>query len=383
MTFHLSNLTQELKKIQEQIATGKRINKPSDDPIGASRAMRLRKALSQIDQYEKNIQFGSTWLNVTDVALKTIQQFLSQAVDVASQMSIGTGTTGERQAAAQSIQNLLNQIIQVGNTQLDGRSIFAGFQDRSPAYSNDLLILPASAEPGNSPAYTGTVASSGAYTGVSGKSYMVEVTTGGAVGVALFRVSEDGGVTWGPDDAFTTATSPTAIYQFADLGVQIAFSDSGTLTAGDRFSIDVSRYQGDSGEIEIVTSHSSRVDVNLTGNEVFGPTGNDLFDVLTGLKNGLETNDRTAIQASMASLVRFQTNLIGLRSEVGSRQERIGVYKKILSELDLNHSNRLSEVEGIDIAQVATLLQVKQVFYESALYSANQLLRLNFVDFMR
>lgn len=383
MTFHLSNLTQELKKIQEQIATGKRINKPSDDPIGASRAMRLRKALSQIDQYEKNIQFGSTWLNVTDVALKTIQQFLSQAVDVASQMSIGTGTTGERQAAAQSIQNLLNQIIQVGNTQLDGRSIFAGFQDRSQAYSNDLLILPASAEPGNSPAYTGTVASSGAYTGASGKSYMVEVTTGGAVGVALFRVSEDGGVTWGPDDAFTTATSPTAIYQFADLGVQIAFSDSGTLTAGDRFSIDVSRYQGDSGEIEIVTSHSSRVDVNLTGNEVFGPTGNDLFDVLTGLKNGLETNDRTAIQASMASLVRFQTNLIGLRSEVGSRQERIGVYKKILSELDLNHSNRLSEVEGIDIAQVATLLQVKQVFYESALYSANQLLRLNFVDFMR
>ena len=95
ISFQLSNLTAELKKIQEQIATGKRINKPSDDPIGTTHAMRLRKVLSQIEQYGQNIEHGSSWLEVTDVALGTFKKLISQAIDVASQMSVGTGSAGE------------------------------------------------------------------------------------------------------------------------------------------------------------------------------------------------------------------------------------------------------------------------------------------------
>jgi flagellar hook-associated protein 3 FlgL len=265
INFHLSNLTEELKNIQEQIATGKRINKPSDDPIGITRAMRLRKVLSQIDQYGENIQHGSSWLEVTDVALGTIRQFISQAIDVVSQMSVGTGSAGERQSATQEIQSILEQLVQIGNTQLNGRYIFSGYQDDSAPFTDDLTILPTSPDPGNNPGYTGVTTSSGTYTGLDSRQYVVEITTSGGVGVARYRVSEDGGATWGPDDAFVTSTSPTPVYQSTDMGVQIAFSDSGTLTAGDRFSIDVSRYQGDSGEIEIVVGSSSQIEINLTG----------------------------------------------------------------------------------------------------------------------
>lgn len=377
ISFRLSNLTEELKNIQEQIATGKRINRPSDDPIGTTQALRLRKVLSQIDQYGENIQHGSSWLKVTDVALGTIHQFISQAIDVVSQMSVGTGSAGEREAAAQNIQSIIEQMVQIGNTQLNGRYIFSGYQDNSSAFTDDLTIHPTSADPGNNPGYNGTATSSGTYTGLYGRQYVVEITTGGGVGVARYRVSEDGGETWGPDDAFATSTTPTPVYQSADLGVEIAFTDSGTLTIGDRFSIDVSRYQGDSGEIKIVTGNSSQVEINLTGHEIFGEAGSDLFNVLTGLKNALEADDLTGIQASMGPLVQFQNRMIGHRAELGSRQERIEVCKKILSDLDLRYTNQLSETEGLEMTQAITLLQVKQTLYESALYSASEILNLN------
>jgi len=382
ISFRLSNLTEELQKIQEQIATGKKINMPSDDPIGITQALRLRKVLSQIDQYGENIQHGSSWLKVTDVALGTIRQLISRAIEVASQMSIGTGTAGQRQGAAQEVQSILEQMVQMGNTQMNGRYIFSGYRNNLPAFSDGLAIRPASSDPGNDPAYTGTATSSGAYTGLNGRPYVVEVTTGGAVGAARYRVSEDGGATWGPDDAFATSTSPTPVYQSVDLGVRIAFTDSGTLTPGDRFSIDVTRYQGDSGEIEIVTGSSSKIEINLTGNDLFGEVGNDLFDVLAGLKNALETDDLTGIQASLGPLVQFETDMIGHRVDIGSRMERIESSKKILSDIGLFHTNRLSEIENLDMAQAITLLQVKQTLYESALYSANQILHLNFVELL-
>ncbi len=382
ISFHLSNLTEELKNIQQQIATEKRIHKPSDDPIGTTQALRLRKVLSQIDQYRKNVEYGTSWLKVTDVGLATIKEFISQAIDIASQMSVGTGTASEREAAAQGVQALLDQILQIGNMQLNGRYVFSGYQDDSPAFTDDLMIRPASADPGNDPAYTGTATSSGTYTGLYSRPYVVEITTGGAVGVARYRVSEDGGASWGPADAFVTSTSPTPVYNSTDLGVRIAFSDSGTLTPGDRFSIDVSRYQGDSGVIEIVTGNSSRVEMNLTGNEVFGQAGSELFDVLTELRIALEADDSAGIQATLGPLVQFQTGMIGHQTEVGSRLERIEVSKKILSDLDLQHTNRLDEIVGVDIAHLAMLLQVKQTIYESALYSASQILSLNLVDLL-
>jgi flagellar hook-associated protein 2 len=102
-------------------------------------------------------------------------------------------------------------------------------------------IEAAAADSGNT--FDGTVTSSGTYTGTTNKSYLIEITTGGAVGVAQFKVSEDGGVTWGADNAYTTSGSATSIFDelnSSDEGVDVAFG-AGTqdFAVGDRFTIDV------------------------------------------------------------------------------------------------------------------------------------------------
>lgn len=102
------------------------------------------------------------------------------------------------------------------------------------------VIEDAVADDGNDSAYTGTVSSSGTYTGTDSKTYIVEIVSGGAAGVATYRVSSDGGITFDDNGGagFTTSETAAALGATGE-GVEIAFSNSGSLTAGDRFSIDV------------------------------------------------------------------------------------------------------------------------------------------------
>lgn len=88
----------------------------------------------------------------------------------------------------------------------------------------------------NSASYTGTATASGTYTGNKNQTFLVEIMSDGAVGAATFRYSTDGGVTFNDNEGagFLTSTAGTLLED----GVSIAFSDSGTLSAGDRFGID-------------------------------------------------------------------------------------------------------------------------------------------------
>ena len=111
------------------------------------------------------------------------------------------------------------------------------------------VIEDAVADGDNASTYTGAVSSSGTYTGSDSKTYIVEIMSGGAVGAATYRVSSDGGITFDDNGGagFTTSETAAALGATGE-GVQLAFSNSGTLTAGDRFSIDVTTPVLDEGK---------------------------------------------------------------------------------------------------------------------------------------
>ena len=107
--------------------------------------------------------------------------------------------------------------------------------DRTPDFSNN-HIDEVEVDTNNSASYTGSATSSGSYTGSANARYMIEIMNDGAVGAATFKFSTDGGMTWDDNGGvgYATSTSGTTF----DSGVAIAFSDSGTLSQGDRFYID-------------------------------------------------------------------------------------------------------------------------------------------------
>lgn len=113
-------------------------------------------------------------------------------------------------------------------------SLTGGLQTPNFATS---VIDAAEADTNNDAAYTGIAQSSGTYTGSLNTKFVVDMLTDGAVGVATFRYSADGGQTFNDNGGagFTTATTPVALQD----GVAVAFTNSGTLTTGDRFTVDI------------------------------------------------------------------------------------------------------------------------------------------------
>ena len=390
---NLSAITEQLNNVNEQIASGKRINQPSDDPIGITQALNLKTVLSQITQYGTNINQAQSWLQATDSALESVQGLINQATTLATQMSTGTYNASDRANAAQEVENILEQVVQIGNTQVDGRYIFSGDKDQTPAYSLNFTIGQPVAASTNSGTYTGTVTSSGTYTGLYSKSYVVQITTGGPVGVAQYKVSEDGGKTWGPADAFTTSTTPTAIYDSTNSlepdpeqeGAQISFSNSGTLSVGDTFTFNVSQYNGDQGDMNLIIGPSAQLQTNVTGDTAFGQDGdtaNNLLDTLAGLKNSLQNNDISGIGTALQQLGNAEVNNTNTLADVGSRLDRITADQGMLSNLQNNNTNALSGIEDTDITQATLQLNSDQTIFEAALYSATKVTGLSLLNYL-
>jgi flagellar hook-associated protein 3 FlgL len=124
--YNVQRSTSSLSKLQEQISTGKKVNRPSDDPAGARRILNLRSEGFRLDQYASNVQLGIQSLNITSSTLQNTADVLSRIQELTIQgVSSTTDQTG-RNAIATEINALVESLLQNANSTLAGRYIFAG-----------------------------------------------------------------------------------------------------------------------------------------------------------------------------------------------------------------------------------------------------------------
>ncbi|MGQ9497846.1 MAG: flagellar hook-associated protein FlgL [Desulfotomaculales bacterium] len=128
---------EELVRAQERMSTGKKINRPSDDPTGANRVMEMRIALNHNYQWSRNITDGLAWLYETDAALDDATGLLQKAREIAVQGATDTLTPDNRAALADQIEGIIDGILKVANTQLGGKYIFAGTMTSTKPYTID------------------------------------------------------------------------------------------------------------------------------------------------------------------------------------------------------------------------------------------------------
>ena len=128
-TIFVSNLrkqTEAMLQRQEQIATQKRINRPSDDPSGMGRVLAGRSALATIGQYTDNIQQGKTRLEFSEKTLKLVDELVQQARRIADEKSASGVTADERQFAATQVKEIFDQVLQLANSKFGDRYMFSG-----------------------------------------------------------------------------------------------------------------------------------------------------------------------------------------------------------------------------------------------------------------
>ncbi|MFT5923052.1 MAG: flagellar hook-associated protein 3 FlgL [Paraglaciecola sp.] len=124
-----------LSDIQQQLASGKKLLRPSDDPVGAAQVLRLTEQIELIDQYKKNSNLLVNSLEQEETVLKSVNTAVDRARVLMLQSGNGIVGTEDRTAIANEISQIKDQVFDLMNSRNpSGEFIFAGFQSGSPAF---------------------------------------------------------------------------------------------------------------------------------------------------------------------------------------------------------------------------------------------------------
>jgi len=144
----LNDIAARQSSTRRKMSSGKEINRPSDDPFGAGRAISLRGELDGIRQYTKNVNEAQGWMTVTDTAVAKIGDLVQRARELLVQGANGTTTPSGRDAIAKEIDQLIAGVKQEANATYDGRYVLAGNASSGPPpYDSTLVDTPPSSSP--------------------------------------------------------------------------------------------------------------------------------------------------------------------------------------------------------------------------------------------
>jgi len=135
MEDRIQRLSEHLMNLNEKIASGKVLNRPSDNPTAMVDSMTIKTSLSQIEQYQEGIQTGVSWLNLRESALTNIEEVVARAIEIGTQMGSDNQSADTRASAATEVGQLLEEAIAQANVELGDNYIFAGYRLKTTPFT--------------------------------------------------------------------------------------------------------------------------------------------------------------------------------------------------------------------------------------------------------
>ncbi|MDD3014306.1 MAG: flagellar hook-associated protein FlgL, partial [Candidatus Gastranaerophilales bacterium] len=125
----------KLNDLQEQLSTGKRVSKPSDDPNAAINILSAKLSTDQAERYITNIENASSELDITDQSILSTVDVVQRAKELAVKASNATNGSTELSAIKSEIDQLIEQVKDAANTKFGSKYIFGGCVTEIPPYS--------------------------------------------------------------------------------------------------------------------------------------------------------------------------------------------------------------------------------------------------------
>jgi len=401
VTGNLFKNIEQFYETQSTVSSGKRINKPSDDPIGVGKVLDYRKTLGAIDQYNSNVAYGESWLNVTDSTLDTVGDLLIKAKELVLSQANATTSVDAREVAAEEVKNIYDNLLQLANTKLGNSYIFAGHKTDTPPFSRDddynatynsdaeVTDITCGAAAGLGGTYFTLSSPSTDYyvwydfngvsadPGVAGTGIEVDIATGDTANdVAAATASAiDAVVGLG---AASIAAIVTVTNADAGAAVDAADGDTGFLP----FDTTTQGTDGHIGEINIIVGENVEIGINANGEELFLSEVN-IFDVLKNLKVGLETNDSAAIFNQIDLLDDAHSQILEIRAREGTKLNRLEATENHWADFKLNIQQMLSDTEDVDMIKVAIDLASQEAAYQASLAAAAKIIQPSLIHFLK
>ncbi|MCG7433834.1 flagellar hook-associated protein FlgL [Lysinibacillus fusiformis] len=124
----------KMSKLQDQINSGSKITRPSDDPVIAVKGMGNRRDLAKVEQYTRNMITAGSWLDSTDESLNQVGEQMKRVRELVIQAATDSNTSEDRDKIKKEIDQIRQQLQDVGNTNIGGSYIFSGTRTNEPLF---------------------------------------------------------------------------------------------------------------------------------------------------------------------------------------------------------------------------------------------------------
>ncbi len=348
----------DLDKFQNQAATQKRITKPSDDPVAASRVLGARTEEQSTEQFIKNLNYAKGFLDYSEQSLGDLDNVLVRAKELAiSQANDASANPETRRAVAAEVAQLYAEAIQIANRRLGERFIFGGFKTIHPPFDQN-----------------------GQYHGDDGemkvhidKDTFLSMNMPGSVAFLGKGLSSDG-------LEFQSLTQPRTLQQLKtqEQNHPDAFSDENKNADGESAGSNVGEVRGPAS-------------LRITDNAAPGANGESQnvtqgVNVLNALKKfqiALNADDKEGVQESMDNLDKALQQVIVARSALGSRVTAIGNTIDSMQSHLVDDKSTISQLEDADAFQVISNINKAQSALQATLQTSGRLMQKSLMDFVQ
>ena len=380
VTFALRTQMRALSVLQEQAATGSRVNRTSDDPLAARDILALNSQIRSLGNYTAAIDDVVDSLTTCSTALDSMDSNMTEVRRLITQATGGTLSRDQQEITARQINEILEQMVFLANTQRMGSYVFGGASTRTPAYTVERSSGMITAVN-----YAGSMEARNidAGPGVQASGVMVGKTTFGGIGAGQPVVPTDGtGASEGTGDSTVTGLVWLSVVKE---GEEYRLSIDGGLTyvvadGSDNQAITDSL----TGQILYVnTSGITRAGTDLV--QVSGTL--DVFDTLISVRDMLlegNVEKLSQLQGRAGEIFdETQQYILSSSTWIGARINGMVSLKDGLQKISDNAQVRVAELEDADIAQVAIDLSRYQLLYEMSMTVAARALSASLLNFLK
>ncbi len=317
----LNDVALELENLRNMGATGKKLNVPSDDPAAIRPVLNTRKQLSNVDRYLETMGKSSDIMQATDGHLEHVENIMQRAKEILVNAVNGSLSNDDRTTLANELVELKQELIDAANGNVDGKYIFAGYQEDTQPFTENPSYDPALYDPNDHRTWPVL------YNGDENATYL-EITAGEQLQVNLT----------GNDLFLGTSTWNPPPYNPPD-------------PAGNApNAIEAGRY--------------------------------DLFAELTQTEEAIRNNDAAAMQTQISDLDGAAEQNRRLRSQLGNRASRVDTAIRHQESVSVDLQQILSRYEDADAIEVFNEIVQQETAFQAALSITSKVSSLSILDYM-